>query len=74
MPEQVERIPGSSIAALDWTELSNGDAWFFPREEITKLGAKPETLRAYAHSYAKAGGFKFRTKLTKEGLYIQGKG
>jgi hypothetical protein len=74
MPEKVDRIPGSSLAQLDWVTLSDGTPWFFTTDEMKKLGTKPETLRAYAHTYAKAGGFKFRTKLTKDGLYLQLKG
>lgn len=70
-PEQQDNFPGGKLAGLDWVEMGNGNVWFFTLEEIAELGTKPETLRAYAHNYAKAGGFKFRTKLTKDGLYIQ---
>lgn len=72
MPDKKDSFPGSKLAQLDWVDIASGDVWFFSEEELQELGAKPETLRAYAHGYAKANGIKFRTKLVKgEGLYIQ---
>lgn len=70
-PARQDSFPGSKLAQLDWVDIGDGETWFFTTAEIAELGTKPETLRAYAHNYAKAGGFKFRTKLTSEGLYIQ---
>jgi hypothetical protein len=71
MPSKKDAFPGSKLSQLDWSGIANGEVWFFSNEELKELGTKPETLRAYAHNYAKAEGFKFRTKMTGEGLYIQ---
>jgi hypothetical protein len=72
MPEQVARFPGSKISSLDWDKIADGNTWFFSHEEIKEdLNAKPDSLRAYAHGWAKENGVKFRTKLNDEGLYLE---
>lgn len=74
MPEKVDRMPGSWVASLDWEELSDGSAYCISAAEMGGNGAKLETVRVYAHSYANDNGFKFKTKATEGDLYLQRKG
>lgn len=71
MPEKVERFPGAWSSTIDWEEIASGGVYLFSEEELDEHNVTAATLRTTAHNYAKAKGFKFRTRLVEgEGLYI----
>lgn len=71
MPTKVDRIPGAWSKSLPWAEMADGNAWCISEDEMRENGTKLETVRVYAHEYAKSVGGKFRTKTDDGDLYLQ---
>ncbi len=73
MPEIVDSLPGGSLGDLPWDEYLDGQVRLFTNGEIDGMGVKLGSLRSVCHSMAATRGKKCRTRVTDEGLYIQGK-
>ena len=71
MPDRVESIPGAWSKSLPWADMADGDPWRITAAEMKDNDTKLETVRVYAHEWAKANGGKFRTKTVEGDLYLQ---
>lgn len=70
-------MPGSWMSGLGWSEMADGEPWVISEEEMNNAGVKFESVRVYAHEYARNASsngdapFKFKTKLVEGDLYLQ---
>ena len=73
MPTKIDVMPGNSVSTLPWVEMLDGDPWVISEDEMSELGVKLESVRAYAHMEAANAGMKFRTRQKDGDLYLQAK-